>query len=133
MTPGRFSSCSRLLRGITVLEARHKDVLLALIARRSALQNELTHLSKLIADQSYADTRLLLPMSRRIGTTAMTLRTVQHELVEAYRKETKLSRAKQLLMERLLQHEVDKDEEDLADLVSEMISSKASVQSTTRK
>jgi hypothetical protein len=132
MTPGRFSSCSRLLRGITVLEARHKDVLLALIARRSALQNELTHLSKLIADQSYADTRLLLPMSRRIGTTAMTLRTVQQDLDEAHRKETKLSRAKQLLSERLRQHEVEKSRDDLAALVSEMISSKLSVQFTTR-
>ena len=132
MKPGRFSSCSRLLRGITVLEARHKDVLLALIARRTALQTELTHLSKLIADQSYADSRLLLPMSRRIGTTAMILKTVQQELVEAYRKETKLSHAKQLLIERLDQHELEKDERDLTDLVSEMISGKASVQSTTR-
>jgi hypothetical protein len=133
MTPARYRSCKRLLRGITVLESRHKQVLLALVAKRSALQNEMMRLSRLIAEQHYADIRLLLPMSRRVGTTAVSLKQVQQDLAEGLQKETKLSRAREILLKRIELHDKEQDGEQLADLVAEMISSKNHFQSSARK
>lgn len=133
MTPARSASCNRLLRGIVVLESRHKEFLAGLAARRNALQSDLARLAELIGMKNYADPRLLLPMSRRVGTTSKALHQVQQDIVEAYRKETKLSRARQLLLERIEKHEMEVDEEELGELVSEMISSKLCVQSSTRK
>jgi hypothetical protein len=133
MTPARYRSCKRLLRGIIVLEARHQQVLLALAAKRRALQDEMMRLSRLIAEQHYADIRLLLPMSRRVRTNAVSLKQVQQDLAEALRKETKLSRSRQILLERIDLHDKEQDGEQLSDLVSEMILSKKYFQSSARK
>jgi hypothetical protein len=133
MTPARYRSCKRLLRGIIVLEARHQQVLLALAAKRRALQDEMIRLSRLIAEQHYADIRLLLPMSRRVRTNAVSLKQVQQDLAEALRKETKLSRSRQILLERIDLHDKEQDGEQLSDLVSEMILSKKYFQSSARK
>jgi hypothetical protein len=133
MTPARYRSCKRLLRGIIVLEARHQQVLLALAAKRRALQDEMMRLSRLIAEQHYADIRLLLPMSRRVRTNAVSLKQVQQDLAEALQKETKLSRSRQILLERIDLHDKEQDGEQLSDLVSEMILSKKYFQSSARK
>ena len=132
MTPARYASCKRLLRGIEILDARQKEVLLKLTSQRDVLKNELSQLAALIGERNYADVRLLVPMSRRIGTTSTALRQVQQDLVAAYREEHKLSRAKEMLLDRIQEHKIVQEEEELGLLVEEMISTKLTIQPSTR-
>lgn len=118
MTPARLASCNRLLRGISVLEDRNKQELLGLTSKREALQKEILGLVKFIGEQSYADARLLQSMSRRIGTTSNHLRQCQEALVLAYQKDTKLSRSKALILDRIRMHDAEHQEEELSEMIS---------------
>jgi hypothetical protein len=130
VTPARFASCNRLLKGISVLEDRNKQELAQLSLKREKLQNELVNLAKSIGDKNYADARLLLPMSRRVGLSANTLKQCQLDIVKAYQRSTKLSRSKTLLLDRLHRHNIEQQEEELSDMISNFVSSHRSGQSS---
>ncbi len=132
MTPARYKSCIRLLHGIHLLKARNQLELSRLTAKRETLQNEQRTLVRLIADMSYADTKLLQPMSRRVGTTATALKLCKEDLAFAVQKDLKLSRSRDMLSDRIKSHEIEQQEEELAELVSSYVAKRNYSQSATR-
>jgi hypothetical protein len=133
MTPARFRSCTRLLRGITILAELNRIKMHEVIAKRERLNVELQTLARLIGEDRFADQKLLSSMSRRIGHTWAELNSTKLELSSAHKKEIKYDRAKTLLTQRLRKHEIENEDESLLELTSLSLTSKSIGQCATRK
>jgi hypothetical protein len=133
MTPARFRSCTRLLRGITILAELNRIKMHEVIAKRERLNVELQTLARLIGEDRFADQKLLSSMSRRIGHTLAELNSTKLELSSAHKKEIKYDRAKTLLTQRLRKHEIENEDESLLELTSLSLTSKSIGQCATRK
>jgi Ni,Fe-hydrogenase I large subunit len=132
MTPYRYQSSVRLLRGIRLLEARNQLELSKLTEKREALQKEQNTLVRLIEEMHSADTRLIQPMSRRVSTTAKAIELCKEDLEHAVQKNLKLDRSRNLLLARMKLHEVEKQEEELAEIVTSFVAKRYLSQSATR-
>jgi hypothetical protein len=133
MTPVRFRSCTRLLRGITILAELNRIKIHEIVAKKDRLNVELQTLARLIGEDRFADQKLLSSMSRRIGHTLTELNSTKLELSSAHKKEIKYDRAKTLLTQRIRKHEIESEEESLLELTSLSLTSISVGQSATRK
>jgi hypothetical protein len=132
MTPARFASCIRLLHGIKIQTDLNRIQLNQLVIKRDHLRNELVRLARFIGDDRFADTRLLLSMSRRIGLNTSELKQCEQHLAQLYKRVSKLSRSKSLLTARIRKHETETEEQDLMEATTARISLKLVGQSATR-
>jgi hypothetical protein len=133
VSPGRYASCKRLLRGILLLDERNQFELVKHSIKRHRLLFELQRLTVLIGDKSYADARLLLPLSRRVGAVSTELKICEDDLLQAQRRTLKFRRSKNILLERLRLHQVSQSEEDLENLTSSWLAQRSFGKSATRK
>lgn len=133
MTPARFRSCTRLLRGIAILAELNRIKMHEIVAKKDRLNVELQTLARLIGEDRFADQKLLSSMSRRIGHTWAELNSTKLELSSAHKKEIKYDRAKTLLTQRLRKHEIENEDESLLELTSLSLTSKSIGQCATRK
>jgi hypothetical protein len=132
VTPARFKSCMRLLRGITLQAQLNRSKMQAIVARRDRLKGELESLARFIGEDRFADHKLLTAMSRRIGHTSTELESVKHDLALAHKKDMKFDRAKTVLTQRIRLHEIEREEENLMDLTTVRLSLKRFGQCATR-
>lgn len=132
MTPARFNSCIRLLRGIKLQAQLNRSKMQGIVARRDRLKSELESLARFIGEDRFADHKLLTAMSRRIGHTSTELESVKQDLALAYKKDMKFDRAKTVLSRRIRLHEFEREEEHLMDLTSASLSLKRFGQCATR-
>jgi hypothetical protein len=132
MTPARFRSRTRLLRGITILAELNRIKIHEIVAKKDRLNVELQTLARLIGEDRFADQKLLSSMSKRIGHTLAELNSTKLELSSAHRKEIKYDRAKTLLNQRIRKHEIENEDESLLELTSLSFTSKSIGQCATR-
>jgi hypothetical protein len=132
MTPARFRSCTRLLRGITILVELNRIKIHEIVAKKDRLNVELQTLARLIGEDRFADQKLLSSMSRRIGHTLAELNSRKLELSSAHKKEIKYDRAKTLLNQRIRKHEIENEDESLLELTTSSLTSKSIGQCATR-
>jgi hypothetical protein len=133
MTPARFKSCGRLLRGITIQAEVNRHKLHMIVANRDRLKRELERLARLIGEERFADRKLLSAMSRRIGHTSIELNNTEKELAMAHKQDLRLERAKSILTQRIRKHEIENEDQRLVDLTSASISFNRGGQCATRK
>lgn len=133
MTPARFNSSIRLLRGISIQAELNQIKLQESFATRDRLKSELESLAKLIGANQFADYKLLAAMSRRIGRTSTELENVKTDLALASKKQLRFDHAKTVLKKRIRAHDIEREEEDLMELTSASLSLKHFGQCATRK
>jgi hypothetical protein len=122
LTPARLATCMRLLKGIAILAERNRIDQQELIARRSHLQTECDCLARSIGDERFADSRLLLSMSRRLAQTAQEFKQCEAQLDSANEANARFDRSRTLLMERVRKHDIESMEEELMEMVSSRVS-----------
>jgi energy-converting hydrogenase A subunit M len=133
MTPARFASCLRLLKGITIQADLNRTELRKYLAKRDRLENELTNFAKLIGENRFANKVLLLSISRRLGQTKEALDQCKLDLASSYKLEVRFDRAKVLLAERIRKHELEVVEQQLMDITIASVALKGARQTAARK
>jgi hypothetical protein len=133
MTPMRFASCKRLLRGVSVLLDINRSQLNRLAAEHVSLAAELENLVKLMTDDLFANQMLLSSLSKRLGQVSANMANCEKQLMSGRRKDLKLNRAKQLLQKRLDLYLYNINEEELIDMTMARVSCIAPGQSATSK
>jgi phage host-nuclease inhibitor protein Gam len=132
MTPARRESCLRLLKGIAVLADRNRLELEKLVRSREEMNENLLRLAQFVGEARYADARLLLSMSRRIGRLSSELEKCEQQLAVAYNKNVKLSRSMDILTKRIQEYELERQDNELSELTSDLAARKLTIQSATR-
>lgn len=133
MTPARYQSCLRLLRGVTLQADINKHILHTFVVKRDQLEHDMSRLARLIGEDRFADGRLVSTLSRRLGHASVELQRVQRELALAHQRELKIDRAKTVLKQRIRKHDIEKEEQQLMDLITSNISLNWIGQGATRK
>lgn len=132
MTPARYASCKRLLRGISVQANSNRLEMHNAIARKDHLENECARLVNMISEDHFADSRILSSLTQRMSRVSDELNACKQSIALTRLKDMKFNRSIELLSERLHVHEVEMQEIELMELASVRVSLGRSGQSATR-
>lgn len=105
----------------------------AMVAKRDQLQSDMKLLARLVGEERFADRRLTVAMSKRIGLTSSEIMKTEKELAAAHQREIKLDRAKIILNERIRKYELEREEQLMTEFIEAGVALKLIGQCAARK
>jgi hypothetical protein len=132
MTPARFASCLKLIRGLEVQVAVNKLELQKLSTEQRSLEVEVAKIARMMGEDRFAEAKVLESLSRRLSQTSKNLKWCKDQIVAGHRKALTYEKSKELLRARIRSHENEKEEEVALDLATNQLSANASRQAAAR-